>query len=264
MLDLSKSKRIVVKAGTSILSSRDGGGFSQRNLEKLGSEIAGLIKKKKEVVLVTSGAIALGMAAAGLKERPTQMSRLQACAAVGQGKLMHAYEQFFAKRGIHTAQLLLTRDGLENKERFLLAREALKELLRMKVLPIVNENDTVATEEIAFGDNDILSVHVAQLTDADLLVILSDVDGFHLKDNSRVKRVSSAREIDETLIEHLRDRQRQTTVGGMKAKLAAARVAMRLEIPMLLVNGHEDKILQKVISGEDVGTLFFSNSLNST
>ncbi|HXV27857.1 MAG TPA: glutamate 5-kinase, partial [bacterium] len=174
-------KRIVIKAGTSILTSRDGK-FSSGNLTRLGTEISRLYHKKKQIVLVSSGAIALGMEASGLTHRPTEMASLQACAAVGQGKLMHAYEKFFAKRGIHSAQLLLTRDGLEDRGRFLKARRTLEELIKMKTLPIVNENDTIATEEIAFGDNDVLSVQVAHLIQADLLVILSDVDGFYLKD----------------------------------------------------------------------------------
>lgn len=252
---LKQSQRVVVKAGTSILTSAEGH-FSAKSMERLGRELVGLLRRKKEVVLVSSGAIALGMEAAGLKQRPKEMPRLQACAAIGQGKLMHAYEQFFLKRGIHTAQLLLTRDGLEDRVRFLRARQTLEELLRLKTLPIVNENDTIATEEIAFGDNDILSVHVAHLVRADLLIILSDVNGFYLKDGSRVRQVSNQKEIDGELVKHLKDERKEKTVGGMKAKLAAARTAMRLGLPLLLVNGHEEGILRLALAGDDVGTLF--------
>ncbi len=248
-------KRIVIKAGTSILAS-GGGSFSPKNLARLGTEIIALARKKRQIVLVSSGAIALGMEVSGIPERPKKMASLQACAAIGQGKLMHAYEQFFAKRGVHTAQILLTRDGLEDRSRFLKARQTLEELLKMKTLPIVNENDTVATDEIAFGDNDILSVQVAHLIQADLLVILSDVDGFYLKDGSRVRQVVSEQEIDQELVKHLQDRRKVKTVGGMKAKLEAARVAMRLGVPLWLVNGHEEGIISRALHGKDVGTLF--------
>ena len=169
---------------------------------------------------------------------------------------MTAYERFFSKHAVHTAQILLTRDGLESRRRFLAARRTLQELFRMGALPIVNENDTVATEEIAFGDNDILSVHVAHVIEADLLIILSDVDGFYLRDGSRLKEVAAASEIDNVLVHHLRDSQKEKTVGGMRAKLKAARVAMGLGVPLLVVNGQEERILQRALDGEDVGTLF--------
>ena len=140
---LKKSRRIVIKAGTSILASD--GHIASKNLERLAGEVTQLLKAGREVVLVSSGAIDFGMEALGLRNRPSEMPRLQACAAIGQGKMMHAYEQVFSKKGIHTAQLLLTRDGLEVRPRFLAARHTLEELFKMKVLPIVNENDTVAT-----------------------------------------------------------------------------------------------------------------------
>lgn len=258
---LKNSKRIVVKAGTSILTDSKGM-FSPQSLKRLGAEIVQCIQKKREMVLVSSGAIAFGMESCGLEKRPKEMSQLQACAAIGQGKLMHVYENFFSKEGIHTAQLLLTRDILENRKRFLLARQTFEALLAMKnskketVLPIVNENDTVATEEIAFGDNDTLGVQVAHLIKADLLIILSDVDGFYLKDGSRVREVSSEKEIDVELVKHLKDSVKQKTVGGMRAKLSAAKTAMRLNMPLLIVSGHEEGILSKALGGNDVGTLF--------
>ncbi|MCM8775939.1 MAG: glutamate 5-kinase [Candidatus Omnitrophica bacterium] len=259
---LKSAQRIVVKAGTSILTSRQGR-FSVSHLNRLSTEILELIRRKKEVLLVSSGAIAYGMEANRLQKRPKELAQLQALAAIGQGKLMHAYESFFSRRDILTAQVLLTRDALESRDRFLKARQTLETLMDMKdahsmmrVLPVVNENDTVATEEIHFGDNDILAVHVAHLIHADLLVILSDVDGFYLTDGSRLRQVSSEEEIDQELVKHLKDSRRQTTVGGMKAKLAAARTAMRLGIPLLMVNGHVRGMLAKAIAGEDIGTLF--------
>lgn len=249
------SRRVVIKAGTSILTSKDGS-FSRSLLNRLGSEIQGLKKTGREVALVSSGAIALGMEIMGIKKRPKVMSKLQACAAIGQGQLMHAYENFFSKRSTHAAQVLLTRDGLEDRDRFLKAGRTLDELIRMGVIPVINENDTVATEEIAFGDNDILSVYVAHLVKADLLVILSDVSGFYLKDGTRIRLVSSRMEVEEELPKHLRDSAKEKTVGGMRAKLKAVLHAMRLGIPLLIVNGHDPQILAKVFNGEDVGTLF--------
>lgn len=254
--------RLVIKAGTSILTSR-GGHFSKRHLQRLGEEILKQIKHPREVVLVSSGAIALGMEVYKFTKRPSEMALLQACAAIGQGKLMHAYEQFFSKRGIHTAQILLTRDGLEIRSRFLRARRTLRALLDMKnaqgqlkTLAVVNENDTVATDEIAFGDNDTLAVQVAHLIHADLVILLSDVDGFFLDDGSRLRQVSSEKEIDEVLMRHLRDRGEGRTVGGMKAKLIAARFAMRLGIPLMILDGHAPSIVSRAVNGEDIGTLF--------
>ncbi len=251
---LKKSRRIVIKAGTSILATD--GHISEKNMERLAAEITPLLRSGFQVVLVSSGAIAFGMETLGQKIRPKEMPRLQACAAIGQGKMMHAYARVFSKKGIDTAQLLLTRDGLEDRPRFLAARRTLEELFKMKALPIVNENDTIATEEIAFGDNDILSVHAAHLMQADLLVILSDVDGFYLKDGTRIRGVYSEKEIDTELVRHLKDTRKQKTVGGMRAKLKAAKVAMRLGVPLLIVNGHKEGIIRDVLRGRDEGTLF--------
>ena len=257
---LKETRRIVVKAGTSILTSPKGK-ISKKSMERLGSEIMACRKQKKEVALVSSGAIAFGMEAGGWKKRPKEMARLQAAASIGQGKLMHAYEQFFSKKKVHTAQLLLTRDGLETRKRFLTARHTFNELFRMKVLPIVNENDSVSNEEIAFGDNDILSVQVAHLIHADLLIILSDVEGFYLRDGSRIRDVQSESEIDGQLVKHLKDTHKEKTVGGMRAKLQAARVAMRLGVPLMIVSGHENEIIQKVLNGKDVGTAFHASKV---
>lgn len=255
---LRNAQKVVIKIGTSILKSRRES-FSHKEHARICREIYTLIQQGKQPILVSSGAIALGMKTCGFKKRPSKMAELQACAAIGQGKLMYAYESFFAKKKVHTAQLLLTRDGLEDRKRFLCARDTLDTLLKMKILPIVNENDTVAVEEIAFGDNDILSVHVAHLVDADLLINLSDAEGFLLKDRTRVREVDSENEIDDKLLVHLVDTKREETVGGMRAKLKAARVAMRLGIPFMIVNGHQPHILRDILDGKDVGTLFVAS-----
>lgn len=253
------AKKIVIKIGTSILKNH-GESFSFQEHTRVCQEIYTLIQEGRQPVVVSSGAIALGMKTCSFKKRPREMAELQACAAIGQGKLMHAYESFFAKQKIHTAQLLLTRDGLENRKRFLCARNTLETLIKMNILPIINENDTVAVEEIAFGDNDILAVHVAHLVGADLLINLSDAEGFLLRDGTRVREVSSEDEIDTKLLMHLTDRKREETIGGMSAKLKAARVAMRLGIPFMIVNGHLPHVLQDIIHGMDVGTLFIATN----
>lgn len=253
------AQKIVIKIGTSILKTR-GQSFSHKEHARVCREVYELIKKERRPVLVSSGAIALGMKSCGFHKRPKKMAELQACAAIGQGKLMHAYESFFSKKKVHTAQLLLTRDGFEDRRRFLCARNTLETLLKLQILPIVNENDTVAVEEIAFGDNDILSVHVAHLVGADLLINLSDAEGFLLKDGTRVREVASEDEIYNKLVRHLADKKKEETVGGMRAKLKAAQLAMRLGIPFMIVNGHKPHILQKIINGEDVGTLFIASS----
>lgn len=259
---LKVARRIVLKAGTSILTSSKGL-FSRSAIARLGKEILPLLHSRREVVLVSSGAIASGMKTLGLEHRPTELKKLQACASIGQGKLMHAYEEFFSRQGVHTAQILLTRDVLEVRDRFLNAKRTLSELFSLGILPIVNENDTVATEEIAFGDNDLLSVGVAHLAQADLLVLLSDVDGFYLQDGSRIRVVEEWRQL-EKLSPHLRDKKKETSVGGMKAKLEAARLAMQSGIPLLLVNGHQRGILKRIIAGEDVGTLFATGERRRT
>lgn len=253
--DFAHCQRIAVKAGTSILTAAKGK-VSGQKLESLGEGILEVMAQKRQVALISSGAIGFGMDVLKLAKRPKDMALLQACAAIGQGKLIHAYEKFFAHHGVHTAQILLTRDGLEQRDRFLKARRTFEELLGLGVLPIVNENDTVATDEIGFGDNDVLSVQVAHLIHADLLIILSDVDGFFLQDGSRVREVGSEEEIDRELMKHIQSKSGEKTVGGMKAKVDAARVAMRLGLPLLIVNGHEESILRRALAGEDVGTFF--------
>ncbi len=255
---LERAKRIVVKVGASVLTSKSGH-FSKEHVEKVAEGILSVLKESREVVLVSSGAIACGMDVLGIKTRPKELPMLQACAAIGQGKLMKVYEDFFSKRKFHTAQVLLTRDGIQDHERCLNARNTLNALLRMKVLPIVNENDTVATEEIRFGDNDTLSALVSSLIEADLLVILSDVDGFYLKDKTKLKAVQSLAQINEELRSHLYRINRAKTTGGMAAKLEAARFAMQAGIPMVIANGLEEGVLRRILRDESVGTQFYAS-----
>jgi len=250
----ARKKRVVVKIGTSILSTSQGV-FSSSAHARLCEQVLNLMKTH-EMVIVSSGAIALGMQVTGRKKRPTVMAELQACAAVGQGKLMNAYERFFSKKDRHVAQILLTRDAVEDKQRFLNARATLKTLISEKIIPIVNENDTVATEEIAFGDNDILSVHVAHLVHADLLINLSNVNGFLLKSGERLREVRGLQSINKELRSHLGSKSGETTVGGMAAKLNAASVAMKLGIPLQIVDGNRPHVIMNAVMGKDEGTLF--------
>ncbi len=250
----AKKKRVVVKIGSSILTAGQGV-FSKSAHARLCEQVLRLMKTH-EMVIVSSGAIALGMQATGRKKRPQLMAELQACAAIGQGKLMHAYETFFARHGCHTAQILLTRDVVSDKRRRANASATLNTLLAEKALPIVNENDTVSTEEIAFGDNDILSLHVAHMVKADLLINLSNVNGFLLKTGERVPKVTSFKFMEGEMQSHLGSKSSEGTVGGMAAKLVAARQAMELKIPFQIVDGKRSDVIVNAVLGKDEGTLF--------
>ena len=251
---LSQSKRWVIKVGTSTLTTQDGH-FSFHQLDKIISQVLVLLHRGVEVVLVSSGAIALGMETLKLAKRPKTLPHLQACAAIGQGKLMKAYETAFSERGFHTAQVLLTRDEFQDRRRYLNAKNTVESLLKMNIVPVVNENDTVATEEIKFGDNDMLAAQVANLAEADLLVFLSDIDGLYLKDRTLIRRIRSFGELKE-YTRHIYPKRSEKTAGGMKAKLEAAQVAMRSGIPIVLANGRDEDVINRILTGEEVGSLF--------
>lgn len=252
---LQKLDTIVVKVGTSVLGGRSGN-ISRVRMRKLVSEIAELRKKGKKVVLVSSGAIAYGMEVLGMKKRPTKLAQLQACASVGQSKMMKIYEGMFLKKGYNTAQLLLTRDGFDQRSRYVNTKNTLDELLRLGVVPIINENDTVSTEEINFGDNDVLASQVAALVHADLLVLLSDIDGLYYESSGKRKVFSFIDHIDEGIKQHLFAKKNERTRGGMESKLDAADRLMRAGIPMIVANGKTKDILLDIVSGVNAGTLF--------
>lgn len=250
---LSDVKRIVVKVGSSVLTS-DTGYLSKPAVNKL---VRWLYELKtvynKEVILVSSGAIACGMDMLNLEKRPTELSMQQAAAAIGQGRLINTYKTAFKRKGVHVAQILLTIDGLHNRSRYLNARNTVNALIELGAVPIVNENDTVATEEIRFGDNDNLAAQVAMMADADLLVILSDVDGFYADG----KVMHSIEKIDKGLKSHLKKKTRGTTVGGMESKLDMGFKLMRLGMPMIIANGATPNVLKKIVDGGQIGTLFY-------
>ena len=255
-LELASSKRIIVKIGSALLT---GGG---RGLDKPASagwvaQIAELCSQDREVVLVSSGSVAEGMARLGWKTRPQSLHQLQAAASIGQMGLVQTYESLFRSHGLHTAQVLLTHDDLSRRDRYLNSRSTLLTLLKLGAVPVINENDTVATEEIRFGDNDTLGALVANSLEADLLVILTDQPGLYERDPSidpSAKLVHQACINDPTLSEMVGESRSGLGRGGMVTKLRAARLAARSGAATVIVGGRESRVLTRVIAGESLGT----------
>jgi glutamate 5-kinase len=253
---LKTAARIVVKLGTGVLTDRQKQ-IDPGQLEQLVAQLAGQRKAGKEIVIVTSGAVGAGMGALGYEKRPTELAELQACAAVGQSRLMAHYAELFAKHDLHVAQVLLTHDDLEHHERHLNARNTLVTLLGRAVVPIVNENDAVSLAEIKFGDNDMLSALVACLLPADLLVILTTVDGvLENFGKANPRTISVVEKIDEEIERLGGGTSSETAVGGMKSKIAAAKITVRSGIPLLIASGKKHDVLARITAGEDEGTLF--------
>jgi len=246
-------KRIVIKIGASLLYSQDAKlDFSL--LDGICSQIADLIKDKKEIAVVSSGAIALGMSVLDLASRPKELSYLQAVAAIGQHELMNVYRGFFKGRQLNCAQVLLTWEDFADRKRYLNAKNTLLKLLKLRAVPVINENDTVSTDEIKFGDNDRLSALVSTLVSADLLIILSDVDGL-LNRNKRV--IPLVDKITPEIKELACPTDKKTCVGGMVTKIEAAKIAVGSGIPCIIANGRRKGIISSVIKEpEKYGTLF--------
>ena len=250
-------KRIVIKIGSSLLFSKDNE-LDFKIFRSVAHQVADLVREGREMVVVSSGAIALGMYRLGLKERPKELYNLQAAAAVGQHILMNTYRRFFKgvfdKKELHGAQVLLTREDLNDRKRYLNAKNTLLALLKYGTVPIVNENDTVSTDEIKFGDNDRLSALVSSLISADLLIILSDVDGLLDKDKKIIRVVD---EITPQIKALACPTDKKTCVGGMITKIEAAKIAMDSGIPCVIANGRtKDIILSAIKEPEKYGTLF--------
>lgn len=247
----------MVKVGTSSIAYPTYR-LNLERMERLVREIADLTNRGMEVVLVTSGAISAGVSRLGFSQRPITLPAKQAVAAVGQGLLMQVYEKLFSEYGQVVAQVLLTREDLKSRERYLNSRHTLLELLRYRVVPIVNENDTVAVDEIKFGDNDTLSALVAALVGADLLLILSDVDGVFTADprqHPNARLLDTVTNIDAMAVVAGGAGSARGT-GGMITKFQAARIASRSGIPMIVASGSRDGVIHSVVDGESVGTLF--------
>jgi glutamate 5-kinase len=253
---------MVVKVGTGVLSKGDLR-LHRPTMAALARELSEIRARGRDVVLVSSGAILAGMAALGFERRPQQIPLKQAAAAVGQSHLMRAYEEAFQPHGQRVAQVLLTREDLRHRARYLNARNTLFALLRLHVIPIINENDTVAVDEIRFGDNDTLSALVAHVTEADLLVILTDTDGVYTAD----PRKHPAAALIPVVGADVRgafcsdEGASPTGSGGMSSKLAAARQAAQAGVPTVVANGFVQGILGRVLAGEEVGTLFLPRAL---
>ncbi len=255
---VANAQKIVVKVGTSTLTHKNGK-LNLEQIEKLVRQLSDLRNQGKDVVLVSSGAIGAGMGKLNLEERPKTIPEKQAVAAVGQGILLHIYEKIFSEYGQATAQLLLTKADLEHRQRFLNARNTLLTLLRLGVIPIVNENDTVAFEEIKFGDNDTLAALVGTLIDADLVILLTDIDGFYNGDprkNKNAKRIPVVEMIDEQIEGLAGSVGSKFGSGGMATKITAASIAVNAGIPLMIAHGAEEHIIRRLTCGEDVGTLF--------
>ena len=252
-----QAKRWVIKIGSALLTN-DGAGLDRKAIDSWVEQIADLMALGNEVILVSSGAIAEGVARLGLKTRPESIHELQAAAAVGQMGLIQAYESSFMRFERHTAQILLDHDDMANRQRYLNARGVLQTLLSLGVVPVVNENDTVVTDEIRFGDNDSLAALVANLVDADMLVILTDKDGLfdaNPDTNPDAKLISEAMANDSDLDTLASGSAGTLGRGGMVTKLQAARLAARSGCNTVIAGGRNQNILQQVAAGDSVGTL---------
>jgi len=259
---LTAAKTWVVKIGSSLLTD-DGKGLNRESMASWVKQIAAFHDAGLSVVLVSSGAVAEGVLRLGLKGRPTAIHEQQAAAAVGQMGLIQAYETEFKKFDLHTAQILLTHDDLSNRKRYLNARTTLMTLLNLGVIPVVNENDTVVTDEICFGDNDTLAGLVANLINADAMVILTDQDGLYESDprnNPGAKLVSQAQSNNDDLFDFAGTGHGDLGRGGMLTKVKAARLAARSGTATCIVNGRKPEILAMLREGAEVGTLLLPES----
>lgn len=258
--NIPTAKRIVIKVGTSTLSHSTGKLNFQR-IEKLVRELADLANQGKEIILVTSGAVSAGMDRLGLKEKPKTIPEKQAAAAVGQGILLHTYEKIFGEYGQIVAQVLLTREDSVNRKRYANSRNTLLTLLSMGVIPIINENDAVAVDELKIGDNDTLSAMVASIVDADVLIILSDVEGVFTANPQSDPTAALIPEISDITpeIEDLAGGPGSMRgTGGMYTKIQAAKIAVNSGVVMVIASGFRDGVVREVLSGSNVGTLFLS------
>ena len=260
---LKDKKRIVIKIGSSSLTHPETGALNLTKLEVLVREISDLHNMGKDVIVVSSGAIAVGRRAAGLGHRPSETKEKQACAAIGQARLMMIYQKLFSEYNQLAAQILMTkRTVMDNLSRFN-ALNTFRELLKLGAIPIVNENDTVSTYEMQFGDNDTLSAIVAALIDADLLLLLSDIDGLFTDDpnsNPNAELIHVVEKLDDHLLKMGKSTSTSDVgTGGMASKLTAAKLASAAGTDMVLANGEDFRNIHRVIEGQDCGTLFLSH-----
>ena len=259
---ITEAKRIVVKVGTSTITYENGR-MNMRNMDRLARAIADLMNSGREVVLVTSGAIGVGVGCLDLPERPSEMRDKQAVAAVGQCELMNVYSRCFAEYSRVVAQILLTKDGIDDPITRTNISNTMEALIEKGILPVVNENDTVSTAEMphagTFGDNDTLSALVARVVNADLLIILSDIDALYdsnPKENPDAKRISVVTEVSDELIKAAGGAGSALGTGGMQTKIIAMSMLMDHGIAGVIAEGSQSQILEDILDGADIGTLF--------
>ncbi len=256
------SRRIVVKVGSSVLTASDELGVNRRVLGRIASQVAKLREEGRQVVVVSSGAIAAGVKRLGFKEIPRAVPERQAAAAVGQPILMEAYGRAFRQKGIETAQVLLIHSDLDERGRFLNACNTFEALISKGVLPIVNENDTVSIEEIRFGDNDTLAAQTAQMVQAGLVIILSDVAGFFDEDPRKSKTarlIPRVEGLSKKIASLAGTSQNPLAHGGMRTKMLAVSTLNKVGISTLIVKGRDPNVIERVVMGEPLGTLFVPN-----
>lgn len=255
-------KRIVIKVGSSSLVHENTGEMDFVKLEQLVRLLCDLRNQDKDIILVSSGAIGVGRKALGLSKRPDTLPLKQACASVGQAVLMMMYQKLFGEYNHTASQILMTKHTIIREVSCFNAQNTFEQLLSMGVIPIVNENDTISTDEIEFGDNDTLSAVVAALSKADLLILLSDIDGLYTKDPSRyedARFIECVPEIDESLYEMAGGAVSDFGTGGMITKIDAARIATDSGCDMIIANGGDFHVIHEIMSGRKVGTLFLAH-----
>lgn len=259
---LRDKKRIVIKIGTSTITHVDTGHLNLLKMEKLARVLTDIRNQNKEIVLVSSGAIGAGRKALGIKGKPRSLAEKQACAAVGQARLMMIYQKLFAEYNQTIAQILITKRTMTNEISRRNAENTFLELLNMGVIPIVNENDTVSTDQIQdenFGDNDTLSATVAEMVQADMLILLSDIDGLYTDDprnNDKAEFISCVEKIDERLSAMAKGADTVFGTGGMTTKIAAAEIANGVGVDMVIANGDDVVNISRILDGKEIGTLF--------
>lgn len=258
MSQISNAKRIVFKVGTSTLTYETGK-INIRRMVKLCSVLADLHNSGREIVLVTSGAIGVGVGKLGLKEKPKDIPGRQAAATVGQCELMFMYDKFFGENGVKTGQLLITKSDIESPDRKQNLENTFEKLFEYGAVPIINENDSVATEEIVYGDNDSLSAIVASLIHADALIILSDIDGLfdeNPNENPDARLIPIVKEINDDILALCGGAGSNRGTGGMVTKIHAAEIATKVGIPTVIMNGEAPQDIYKLTDGHSIGTIF--------
>jgi glutamate 5-kinase len=259
MHNFEKAKRVVIKIGTNTLTKDSG--IDTDYVGQVAEQVDALLKTGKQVVIITSGAIGMGAGQLALGERPKDIRMRQACAAIGQPLLMAEYRKAFERFGVTVAQVLLTAEVLNNRKTYLNLRNSIETLLKLGVVPVLNENDSISTEEIgtAFGDNDRLSALVASKINADLLIMLSDIDALYDKDPRKfkdAKPIPVVYEITEALLKSAGAKGSKYAIGGMKTKIEAAKIASNADCRIVLADGRAENVIEKIFAGETIGTLF--------